>query len=246
MSRFLTSATWDDAPHLTAEAREALYASIPAYQRDARTKGIPQLGAGLIYQVPESELKVADFPIPAHFKRAYGLDAGGGAKPTAAVWGALDTETDILYLTHVYKRSSPETAVHAGVIKARGAWMPGVGDAAALIITQHDAEQLIKVYKRAGLDLELPDKGVETGIQDVVDRMTTGRLKVFASCSEWFTEYRLYRRDKRGRVVKVNDHLMDGTRYLVRSGLKRAKTRPIEKPEPTGRKLQGRPLGWMR
>lgn len=28
-------------------------------------------------------------------------------------------------------------------------------------------------------------------------------------------EYRLYRRDERGRVVKTNDHLMDAFRYAV-------------------------------
>jgi hypothetical protein len=44
--------------------------------------------------------------------------------------------------------------------------------------------------------------------------MSTGRLKVFRSMQQWLAEFRLYRRDERGRVVKDNDHLMDCTRYL--------------------------------
>ena len=32
-------------------------------------------------------------------------------------------------------------------------------------------------------------------------------------------EYRLYRRDDKGNVVKERDHLMDATRYLVVSGI---------------------------
>jgi hypothetical protein len=33
--------------------------------------------------------------------------------------------------------------------------------------------------------------------------------------------------------VKENDHLMDCTRYLIRSGLKRARTRPVpQRPMP--------------
>lgn len=46
-----------------------LWDSIPPYQRKARTKGIPVLGAGLIYPVDEEDIKVRDFPIPDHWLR---------------------------------------------------------------------------------------------------------------------------------------------------------------------------------
>ena len=55
--------------------------------------------------------------------------------------------------------------------------------------------QFIDIYRRAGLDIQLADKAVEAGIQDVFDLLTLGRLKVFASCTAWFDEFRLYRRD---------------------------------------------------
>jgi hypothetical protein len=77
------------------------------------------------------------------------VDAGGSLNPTAALWGALDPEFDILYVTSAYKRGSPEPAVHAAAIKAKGSWMAGVGDCAALIMTNHDAEQLNAVYRPA-------------------------------------------------------------------------------------------------
>jgi phage terminase large subunit-like protein len=88
--------TWDDAPHLSPEARAELYASIPAYQRDARTKGIPQLGSGAIYQIGDEDLLVKPFEIPEHWPRAYGLDVGWNR--TAALWGARDNETGVTYL----------------------------------------------------------------------------------------------------------------------------------------------------
>jgi hypothetical protein len=52
--------------------------------------------------------------------------------------------------------------------------------------------------------------------------MSENRLKVFSSLRNWLNEFRLYRRDEKGKVVKDNDHLMDATRYLVVSGLSRA------------------------
>ena len=48
--------------------------------------------------------------------------------------------------------------------------------------------------------------------------------------SNWLREYRLYRRDEKGRLVKANDHALDASRYLLMSGLSRAQTKPVEKP----------------
>jgi len=84
-------------PRILSEAAKAeLLASIPPYQREARSKGVPQLGSGAVYQVPETNIVVPDFELPAHYPRAYGLDVGWNR--TAAVWGARDNETGIIYL----------------------------------------------------------------------------------------------------------------------------------------------------
>ena len=56
--KLVVGATWDDAPHLTAEKRDKLWKSMPAYLRDARTKGIPTLGAGAIYPFGEADIKM--------------------------------------------------------------------------------------------------------------------------------------------------------------------------------------------
>ena len=42
----------------------------------------------------------------------------------------------------------------------------------------------------------------------------------------WFSEFRLYRRDENGKIVKDKDHLMDSTRYLIMTGLDRAVAKP--------------------
>jgi hypothetical protein len=240
MSRFVVTATWDDAPHLTPEMREELWSSIPPFQRDARTKGIPQLGSGAVYQVPESSITIPDFELPKHWPRAYALDAAASG-PTAAVWGAHDREAQIVYLYSVYRREQAEPAIHAAAIKARGEWIQGVGDVAGVV--NSDGDQFITIYQRLGLKIELADKGVESGIQEVWELLSAGRLKIFASCGAWFEEFRLYRRDEKGRIVKANDHLMDATRYLIKSGMQRARTNA---PKPAERiQFQTGPTGWM-
>lgn len=57
--------------------------------------------------------------------------------------------------------------------------------------------------------------------------MCSGRLKVFNTLPLWLAEFRLYRRDDKGKIVKKNDHLMDATRYLAFSGLDYATTKPM-------------------
>ncbi len=228
MSRFVISATWDDVPHLSEKDKAELLASIPPYQRDARSKGIPQLGSGAIYPVPESEILVDSFEIPPWWPRSYGLDVGW--KATAAVWGAIDRETDTVYIYSEYLRGSAEPPVHVEAIKLRGDWMNGVIDPAARGRAQKDGEQLLVKYRENGLWLSVAKNAVEAGLYEVWTRMVTGRFKVFRTCSKWLEEYRLYRRDDKGNVVKENDHLMDATRYWVMSGIGAA-TRPPQQYE---------------
>jgi hypothetical protein len=246
MSKFTVTATWDDVPHLDERTKKELWDSIPPYQRDSRSKGVPSLGPGAIYPVPESEIRVADFELPAHYPRVWALDTGW--KHFGCVWGALDRETQIVYLYREYVRGQAEPPIHVDGIKASGVWIPGVGDAAA--VNLKDGRSMIEIYRELGLDIELPDKSLEAGILDVWQRLSSGKLKVFASLQKWFEAFRLYRRDDNGGVVKIVSQtetqrfdLMDCTRYLIRSGLKRAIVKPVKR-EPVNSATHG-PRGWM-
>lgn len=250
MSRFVIGATWDDAPHLGKATKEALYSSYQPFQRDARTRGIPQLGAGAVYQIAESELKVDPFKIPLTWPHMFGGDTDAGAGPTACVWGAQDPKTKTLYIYDCFKRRQ-ELGLNVAAIKARGD-IPGVMDAAALILTPDDAEQLVAQYRKEGIRVVLPNKGnksVETGIELVWQLMTQGRLKIFSTLSPIFGELRLYRRNERGTIVKKNDHLLDGLRYLVKSEMKRAEPLEDEPPayvDPIERMDFNQADAWMR
>lgn len=238
-SKCVITATWDDVPHLSEEAKRELLASIPPFQRDARSKGVPQLGAGAIYPVPESDFAVDDFAVPEHWPRVYGLDVGW--KRTAAVWGALDPDAQVLYLYGEHYRGQAEPVIHAHAIKSRGEWIPGVIDPAARGRGQRDGAQLLQDYIDLGLQLQPANNAVEAGLYQVWQRLSGGKLKIFRSLSNWLAEFRLYRRDEKGNVVKVDDHLMDASRYLVLSGLQYACTKPQERDDDEGH----RSGGWM-
>jgi Terminase RNaseH-like domain len=213
MSKYVVQAGWDHAPHLSERAKADLLKEIPLHQRDARTKGVPMLGRGAIYPVPEEDFIVPAFAIPEHFPRGYGLDVGWNR--TAAIWGARDLDSDTLYLYAEHYAGEQKPPMHAAAIKGKGEWIPGRIDPAARGRGQVDGEQLLQNYIDLGLNLEPADNAVEAGIHLVLTRLVTGRLKVFAHLVNWLAEFRRYQRDKTGKVKKGNDHAMDATRYLV-------------------------------
>jgi hypothetical protein len=214
-SRYTVQAGWDDVPHLDEKTKAELLASTPPYLRDARTKGIPSLGAGAIYPVPLSEVEVAPFAIPSYWPRAYALDVGWNK--TAALWGAEDPADGTIYCYAEHYRGQAEPSIHADAIKARGKWIKGAIDPASRGRGQRDGEQLRVAYQTLGLNLVDANNEVEAGLYEVWQMLSTGRLKFFSTLQNLKAEYRMYRRDENGKVVKEYDHLMDCLRYLVRT-----------------------------
>ena len=246
MSKFVVMADWDDVPHLSETEKVELLASIPPHQRDARTKGVPQLGSGAIYPVTETDILVDDFDLPAHYTRGYGMDVGWNC--TAVVWLAHDQETGVRYVYAIHKRGEAEPSVHADAVRSRGIWIPGRIDPASRGRSQRDGTVLIDDYVDQGLFLDVAPNAVEAGLLEVWRLLSTGQLKVFKSCAAWLEEFRLYRRDRKGRVVKQNDHLMDATRYAVVSGVEWMTAEPVtQQDEPLIRHFEvgSDMLGWM-
>lgn len=223
--RVFIQAGWEDNPHLSADERvdlEKRFASRP-HELEARKLGIPSIGSGLIYPIEESRIICDPFEIPKHWPRCAGMDFGW-TNPTAVVWLAHDRDTDTAYVYADYAQSELSPQTHTHNIQARGAWIPIACDPAGQAGGQADGEALMNKYQAHGLNLSPADNSVESGLQEVYERMLTGRLKVFRTCEGVLNERRMYARDEKGKVKKMNDHRMDALRYAVVTGLELAKT----------------------
>jgi len=162
--------------------------------------------------------------IRTHWPRAYGLNVRW--RTAAAIWGARDPQSDVLYLYSEYVGEA-ETATQVAAIAGRGAWIPGLIDPLGNGRNQADGNRLIKMYRDLGLALRPIDNAVESGVLSVWERMHSGRLKVFASLPKYLDERRLYRRDERDQIVKEQDQLQDASRCLV-NGIARLCTKPVK------------------
>ena len=220
MSRHVTRMTIEDAEHYTPERRAAIIASYPAHEREARAKGIPVLGSGKVFPVSEEAIKIDAFQIPDHWPQIGGLDFGWD-HPTAGVKLAWDRDADVLYVTHCHAAKEQTPIFHAAALKPWGEWLPWAWPHDGLQHDKGSGDALAGQYKAQGLNM-LPERatfvdggnGVEAGVSEMLDRMLSGRWKVFSHLEDWFAEFRMYHR-KDGQIVKLLDDRISASRYAM-------------------------------
>ena len=226
----LIQATWDDAPHMTKSIREQILQALPPHERKMREQGIPQLGSGLVFPVPENYITCEPLEIPEYWPRLCGLDFGWD-HPTAAVWIAWDRDSDIIYVYDSYSMRQETVPVHASAIKSRGKWIPVIWPQDGRQADKGSGKNLTDQYRAEGVNMcadwftNPPQPGardgtggnsVEAGIMEMLTRMKTQRLLIFNNQTAIMEEMRMYHR-KDGKIVPLHDDLISAMRYCVMS-----------------------------
>jgi phage terminase large subunit-like protein len=230
----VTSMTIDEVEHFTPERRAEIIASYPEFERNARTKGIPQLGSGRVFPINEQDIKSSAFQIPDHWAHICGLDFGWD-HPTAAVHCVWDRDGDVFYVIDAVRAKHQTPVLFADQVKRWGAWLPWAWPHDGLQHDKGSGKQLAAQYRAQGLKMlpihatfENSTNGVEAGVTEMLERMQTGRLRVFFHLHEWLEEFNLYHR-KEGKIVKFTDDLISATRYALmmkRHAITQAECRP--------------------
>ena len=223
----LTSASWEDAPHMTPGMMEQKLASIPPHEREMRSKGVPVMGSGLIFPIPDEDIWCDPIQIPNYWARIIGIDFGWD-HPFAAIALAHDREADVFYLYDSFAESKLLIPVAIDRLHHMSQdWIPIVWPHDGLIHDKQSGKPLAEMFREKGLPFH-PDQfsnppgpgqkegqggqGVEVGLQALYTAMIEGRFKVFKNQEQWFKEKRTYHR-KDGKVVKLRDDLMSASRY---------------------------------
>lgn len=224
----LKTATWDDAPHLSQEDKDRLSASYRSHERDARTKGIPMLGEGAVFPIGDDEIKVESFPIPKHWARIKGCDFGMD-HPAAGVELAWDRDQDVIYVIDCYRKANEKAPYHAAWFNKTNRNIPVSWPHDGMNREKVGGRILADAYREHGVNMmsksarypKVPgseEKGgpqpTEPIVDEVLERMQTGRFKVFAHLSEWFEEKRSYHR-KDGFIQAKRDDILKATFYAL-------------------------------
>lgn len=210
--------TIDDAEHYTPEQRQAIIDSYPLHEREARIHGIPAMGSGRVFPVAEEAILCEPMTIPNEWVQINGLDFGWD-HPFAAINCAWDRDADVFYVCKEYAARETTPIIHAAAIKPWGDWIPCAWPHDGMQHDKGSGTALKDQYKAQGLKMldekatfEDGSNGVEAGIMEMLDRMQTGRWKVFKTCGGWLNEFRLYHRVD-GLIEKLKDDRISASRY---------------------------------
>ena len=226
---YLKGASWDDAPHLAQADKDRLSSSYRAHERDARTAGIPMLGEGAVFPVSDDDIRVQPFDIPNHWARIKACDFGID-HPAAGAELAWDRDKDVIYVIDAYRKANETAPYHAAWFNKSNRMIPVAwphdgmnreksgGKMLADHYRDHQVNMLAKSARYPKVRGDDHDKGgpqpVEPIVDELLERMMTGRFKVFANLGDVFEEKRSYHR-KDGLIVAKRDDILKAIFYGV-------------------------------
>jgi phage terminase large subunit len=82
-----------------------------------------------------------------------------------------------------------------------------------VVIVDPSAPALIAEFEKEGFNVKKADNEVDGGIARMMDYLHKGKFTAEPSCIEFIKEVENYIRDDKGKIVKVNDHILDLCRY---------------------------------
>ena len=218
-SQYMQRATWDDAEHLTEETKESLLGMYPAYQREMRTKGLPLLGAGLIFDLDLEPNKIPAFECPEHWWIINGMDFGWD-HPQAQVQIWWNKDEDRFHVAHAWKKAKTQPYEAWEQVRSWAKDVPTAWPHDGLQTEKGSAKQQRSYYSDAGWVM-LPEhatwsaggNGVEQGIMELYKLIKLGKLTFANHLEDLFAELLNYHRDDKGKISKVLDDLIDAVRY---------------------------------
>lgn len=217
--------------HLDRETYDRQIAAFPLHEREARKSGRPVMGSGVVFPIPRETIECPTITEPlGHWRLGWGVDFGGMggssrkfSHPFAAVLGFYDPITDIITIAHALQLKNMMPVQHAAAMKVICAGAPVFWPHDGHRRTADDSpETTTSLYKSHGLRMYATHAtfkhggyATETGIMEMYQRFTSGRLKVATHLADWWEEFIAYHRDETGELVKVHDDLMSATRILT-------------------------------
>lgn len=233
-NRMVVRMRMTDAVHLAdPERQKALLATFPDHQKRARIDGLPMLGSGAVF-----DFDVADVIDPIYlregqvFHRDIGaLDTRGWAwmwaldfgisHPFGAVLLGWDRDRDIIYVVAEVRMKNATISQHAQRLKAIAINCPVAWPHDGHARDRSSGLELAKLYKNDGLHMRASHAtfatggySTEAGVQELIGRFQSGRLRIGAGLHELLDEVANYHR-KDGLLVKEGDDLLSALRIGV-------------------------------
>jgi len=84
-----------------------------------------------------------------------------------------------------------------------------------IVVVDPSAPALAAEFDKDGWDVKSADNTIFSGIARMQDALHKGKFTVDPSCTEFVKEIKNYVYNSKGKPVKLEDHLLDATRYII-------------------------------
>jgi phage terminase large subunit-like protein len=233
----------DDNPHLNEAAKEAALEGLSDEERVARKEGRFVHFAGMVFPEFKDRDHVVDPPKRSALRgQSIVLGIDPGIRWTGVSFVAFDDDNAALVFDELYLEQHTVPQVVAAIEEKLGEWgvRPDfyVIDPSARNRTQINADAVEAEFQRHGVFTVHGQNDREAGILTMKRRLQGDPPSLLLSrdCARLIREFGLYRYDPKAEnefaVLKVNDHVLDATRYALMSrawGVVRPPDKPLNR-----------------
>jgi len=228
----IITASMDDNPYLTAEAREWVLEGLSSEEKDARRRGLFRALHGLIYSDFNTKIHVVSRGrIPDNVNIIVGIDPGT-RYAVAVVWCAIDSSGRWHIFEELKLRSMNVETTADAIHRINAKWdidpMSYVIDPSARNTLHQTGRSDQELYAEYGIPAAPGQNDVRTGIKRLagllaLDKEGSPRLVIHDDCTNLIAEFKKYRwkeppksgEETREAPTKKDDHLLDALRYCV-------------------------------
>ena len=223
--------TIDDATHKSEEWREARKEELKYdFMAQPRLYGIPTIGSGGVYNHPDHLIVVEDKDVTVgkDWPQGIGLDFshGGADGVCAAVKGAKDPHSGVIYITSIVKMKGVALDLFIARVRDMGGYQipcfwphdanRHVGGERMKETCEHAGLYMWKEYSHFETRSGKKDNSINQILIECNRRFSLGLTKVFKSCSEVFLEEKnQYRQEGGVPLKKQDDHALDAFHKLI-------------------------------
>jgi hypothetical protein len=191
-------------------------------QVDALSGAFNRLIGATVFATPEEFVRAPVSRLPETWTRVAVLDVDQAR--IGITWAAHDRTADVAYVYDCLVTPWSDLSLIAATLRDRGAWFPVLMDAGARRRPKAEGLRIAERLNKLGVDVYCAHAETGAMVEEIANRLSTGRLRVHEHLEEWFAGYRRYRRDDKGEITETVDHLMRGTGLMLVHGLSLAIT----------------------
>ena len=175
-------------------------------QVDGASGAFARLIGNTVFSTPEGAFVKDAVVVQSIWRRLAAIEMD--TNTLGCLWAAHHLQTDTIYIYDEMLVPRGALAVHAEAIRKRGAWIPVLFDLEGKKRTLDEGANIAMHLNDLTVDMYEMPTDMREALDEIQNRLATGRLIVFGHLQAFLAQYRRYRRNEKHEIVEEDDLLI--------------------------------------